>query len=634
MFFGAGMSVVLPEPVSHQLYVYGAFEPELSAAMIAHVRSGDVVVDVGSHFGYFTLLASKLVGPGGRVHAFEPTPSTFERLCRNTAACLNVVRNREALFSREGELAFHDYGTVFSAFNGYSAPMTWVDPRVRLPDGDLRVPCRTLDAYCREHGVRPDFIKIDAESAEFDVLVGARGVLERDRPAVAVELGDHEGRPTGRRCVEFLRGLGFVAHECTVEGGLTEHEPRERYHNVRLLFLSGERLLERGALPPSERRVRVCLATLWPGVTSTDVAGDSSAATPAGPAPRFAYAGAFAGGGFDLIDAPRIRAAAATPGLAGGTLARAASVFRALTQADVVVTHLTSRMFLAGLMKVFRPGLKLLSVQYECAPPVGPLRFARRALKRWAYRRADRVLCLAPSLLRDLADLWDLRPGRLAWLPFGVDTRFFTPDEGIERENVVLVPGNHRRDERAVMDLARSSTAGPVVRVSNAPWVREMYLPALETDRGLSSSLRFERSVTPDRLRDLYRRARLVWLPLVASREPSGLTAALEAAACGCPLVVSEGMTCEVLARLGIPHEVQRAGEPADAVLARALAAAREHGRAAERERAAAVVRSASVETAGAALREQVAAVLSDAIAVEPDADEKAAGLRPSACGA
>src|SRR6266508_5855760 len=82
-FWGARMRVRIPETVSNELFRYGLFEPGLTAYMLGILKSGDPVLDVGDHNGYFTLLASDLVGVSGEVHAFEPTPSTFAMLAGN-----------------------------------------------------------------------------------------------------------------------------------------------------------------------------------------------------------------------------------------------------------------------------------------------------------------------------------------------------------------------------------------------------------------------------------------------------------------------------------------------------------------------------------------------------------------------
>ncbi len=64
-----------------------------------------VFFDVGAHFGYYSLLASTLVGKAGAIHAFEPTPSTFEVLRRN-ADEPNVRVDNVALWTKRKWLEF------------------------------------------------------------------------------------------------------------------------------------------------------------------------------------------------------------------------------------------------------------------------------------------------------------------------------------------------------------------------------------------------------------------------------------------------------------------------------------------------------------------------------------------------
>jgi len=351
-------------------------------------------------------------------------------------------------------------------------------------------------------------------------------------------------------------------------------------------------------------RCRVCLAGIWPGITGADFASVVPLDRP-----RFAYAAAFDAATFRVVEG------AGGPRRSGGALRAAARLLRAQVGADVVVTHVTSHLMLAVLVRRLRPALRIVTIQYETPPqrpfPASLLGWIKRAL----YRRVDRVLCLTPGLAEHFAQAYGLRAEQLAWLPFGVDTEFFRPADGADAGDYVLVPGNHRRDEAAVMDAARSSAGPRIVRVTNAPWVRETYRRALGGDAPLAAGLTLERSVSAARLRELYQRARLVWLPLLASREPAGLTAALEAAACGRPLLVSRGPTSEALARLGIRHIQQPPGEPTHAMFARALRLTERWDPAPQRARA---VQAASVAVVSAALREQVLAAVAGAGRLAP----------------
>ena len=97
LFFGRTMNVVLPEIVSEQIYTYGLFDEVVTWLAIKAAREGDTVLDVGGHFGYFTLLFSELVGESGQIVAFEPTPSTYGLLRDNVKRCPNVVAENLAV---------------------------------------------------------------------------------------------------------------------------------------------------------------------------------------------------------------------------------------------------------------------------------------------------------------------------------------------------------------------------------------------------------------------------------------------------------------------------------------------------------------------------------------------------------
>src|SRR5205823_1875398 len=97
-FWGREMSVVLPDQVSVSLYRYGFVEEGLIRLVLEYVKPGMTFFDIGAHFGFFSLLASSLVGDAGQVHSFEPTPNTFAVLEENVAACGNVRVNNMAVY--------------------------------------------------------------------------------------------------------------------------------------------------------------------------------------------------------------------------------------------------------------------------------------------------------------------------------------------------------------------------------------------------------------------------------------------------------------------------------------------------------------------------------------------------------
>jgi Protein-L-isoaspartate(D-aspartate) O-methyltransferase (PCMT) len=90
--FGGRIRLALPDLISMIIYLTGQWEPLVARYVRRALRPGDVFVDVGANIGYYTLLASQLVGAGGRVFAVEASSSIFRRLEYNVAmnGCGNV----------------------------------------------------------------------------------------------------------------------------------------------------------------------------------------------------------------------------------------------------------------------------------------------------------------------------------------------------------------------------------------------------------------------------------------------------------------------------------------------------------------------------------------------------------------
>src|SRR4030042_2427827 len=84
-----------------------AYEPWETSIVKRELKPGHVFVDVGAHIGYYTVLASGLVGPGGHVHAFEPAPENYAVLLKNVASLINVTSYRMAASLRAGQADFY-----------------------------------------------------------------------------------------------------------------------------------------------------------------------------------------------------------------------------------------------------------------------------------------------------------------------------------------------------------------------------------------------------------------------------------------------------------------------------------------------------------------------------------------------
>ncbi|MEX2219329.1 MAG: FkbM family methyltransferase [Phycisphaerales bacterium] len=240
-FWGEPMAVAFPDPVSLTIYRYGYFEEELTRVFIEILRPGMTFFDVGSHFGFFSLLALRLVGPSGRVVAFEPTPTTREMLERNIGGRPNASIVPMAAYREDTTLTLHDFGVRYSAFNSIYSGKMGTDERRAAEPVSFSVPATTIDGFVASSGVAPDVLKIDTEGAELDVLAGMERLLTgRDglkRPMLTLEVGDVGGPDISpsRGVVQAILSHGYQGYEVR-EGRLVEHTPRDRYEYTNLLF--------------------------------------------------------------------------------------------------------------------------------------------------------------------------------------------------------------------------------------------------------------------------------------------------------------------------------------------------------------------------------------------------------------
>ena len=233
-FFDAEMLVMLPEESACQIYDYGMIEEDVTTFLLTHVRPGMTFIDVGANLGYFTLLAAHLVQPSGSVHAFEPAQQTFALLQRNTHGKLNITVHRKALWSTRTIMALYDYGPQFSVLNSVRQHRLIQEAQIRLNQA-YDVECLPLDEYCAEFHLVPDFIKIDAESAEPHILRGSAHTIARHKPIISLEVWDDESR-NSRDDITFLLDHGYAVFEYQA-GKIIPHCLREHYEYANLLFV-------------------------------------------------------------------------------------------------------------------------------------------------------------------------------------------------------------------------------------------------------------------------------------------------------------------------------------------------------------------------------------------------------------
>ncbi|MEA2236533.1 MAG: hypothetical protein QOC81_1257 [Thermoanaerobaculia bacterium] len=203
---GIGEGLVMefePSLIGWTLFENGEWEPLQTSVFLSLIQAGDIVVDAGANTGYYALLAAARAGHKGQVHAFEIQPSMIAILRRNITrnGLGDIVTVVEAgCFSSAGEAVIESHGDPGAA-------------RIAFAATGIHVPLVTLDQYAETAGLdRVDFILIDTEGADFEVLKGAAGLLASHHPAVIAEVhhlevfGGSEGELRA-----FMEQFGYVA---------------------------------------------------------------------------------------------------------------------------------------------------------------------------------------------------------------------------------------------------------------------------------------------------------------------------------------------------------------------------------------------------------------------------------------
>jgi FkbM family methyltransferase len=170
-FCRIGMGDFLP---GHEGHIVGRFTP----------KEGDTVIDIGAHIGRYTITSSKQVGNTGKVVAIEADPDNFQLLKRNIALnnLTNVLPLNYAVFSTRTRMKLYEQ----SASAKYNSLML---ARAAKTKNYVEVNADTLDSILKLNEVNQvNWIKIDVEGAEFEVLKGSTKTLSTENVSLLIEI--------------------------------------------------------------------------------------------------------------------------------------------------------------------------------------------------------------------------------------------------------------------------------------------------------------------------------------------------------------------------------------------------------------------------------------------------------------
>lgn len=187
------------------------YEPYLTKLMLSKIKNGDVVLDIGANIGYYAVLFADKVGEKGKVIAIEPDPINFEILQKNIKE--NKLRNVVAVQAAVGKE--NKKMKIFESDENFGDHRMWgetLHPAGTSLDREaVYVFCRRLDDLLKElQEEKIDFIKMDVQGFEAEVIEGGKNMIEKNKPIIFFEYWPWGIKNAGsdyKKMMEFFRKI-------------------------------------------------------------------------------------------------------------------------------------------------------------------------------------------------------------------------------------------------------------------------------------------------------------------------------------------------------------------------------------------------------------------------------------------
>lgn len=186
---------------------------EIDLKIVRHlINPGDLVVDIGANIGLYTLFLSRFVGEQGCVYSIEPVPITFKLLSHNVKKLqLNNVKLFNCGISDKNGSAVMEVPEYLSGGENFYQAHIIDNGNKHTSLRQFEVNLKTLDSLLFDSTKKVNFVKIDAEGYEYQVVKGSKLIISKSKPACLIEVsGDPEDEKSNAFALfNFFREEGY-----------------------------------------------------------------------------------------------------------------------------------------------------------------------------------------------------------------------------------------------------------------------------------------------------------------------------------------------------------------------------------------------------------------------------------------
>jgi len=192
------------------IYFYKIDEPKILDVFLRYIKQGDIVLDIGMNNGHHTLFISKIIGETGKIYSFEPIKRLVSQVEESVKinGIDNIKINNFALGNKEIESLIN-----IEENNLACASILEAEENNSILEKE-KIIIKKIDSLDLP---KIDFIKIDTEGYEWEVIKGANSLIEKDKPIMVFEFNpmsyNLEDKNASYNFLEYLYNLGYRLYD-------------------------------------------------------------------------------------------------------------------------------------------------------------------------------------------------------------------------------------------------------------------------------------------------------------------------------------------------------------------------------------------------------------------------------------